>query len=477
MKKFGIIVAVVAALGVAGFLGWKMWKGKGESMATSLPSDITAVGRVDLKQTILDYGVKFEDLKKVLFADNEETGIDFVTPAYLFSSEGMLGAIVGVSDEKDLEQFLTKKGNTVEEQRGLKWSTIDGNILVAFNDNRAMMMGPAVGSDLDNLRNKLAQCINQSESESGKNTDLYQRLMNRDEPISISTDAGQLPKDLLPEWLADLVKNVNLDELFLSAGLKVHDNRFTLSLGTQTEDATINGFQDRIDAIAKEVDASLLATAPSNSALHLEMALDGEKLLEMLRENKTIRTMLIMVNTLFDFDMIVKNIQGDMSLTVPKIDGHGDMNVLFQAQLKDDAFMKNVSGWNDVMTRIAGIKFNSTGDNRASVSWDGKNYFFATNNKRLSISNNQSLAYAEARNDLKYNVSDEMKGNLLFCSLSLDELDIAKDFEIFADKPITYYFQRVDFAIKNSREYKLELVGKDGKDILRDWMKGVKDER
>jgi len=64
-----------------------------------------------------------------------------------------------------------------------------------------------------------------------------------------------------------------------------------------------------------------------------------------------------------------------------------------------------------------------------------------------------------------------MKGNLLFCSLNLDELGLAKDMEIFAGKPITEYFQRVDFAIKNSRDFRLELVGKDGKDILRDWIK------
>ena len=66
-----------------------------------------------------------------------------------------------------------------------------------------------------------------------------------------------------------------------------------------------------------------------------------------------------------------------------------------------------------------------------------------------------------------------MKGNLLFCSLDLDELEIAK-MEVFANRPLSYYFQRVDLAVKNSREFKLELVGKDGVDILRDWMNGIK---
>ena len=476
MKKLGIFLAI-AAIAVAGVVGWKMWKGKGEIMASSLPQDITAVGRVDLKQVIMDYGVKFDDVKAALFSDNEDTGLDYVTPAYLFSSEGMLGGIVGVNKEKDLIAFLESKGNNVEEQRGLKWSTIGGNILLAFNDNRAMFMGPAVGGDLDNLRNKIAQCINQGEDESGMKTELYERLMKREEPISLSTDGSMIPKDILPNWLAELLSGIDLHELGLSAGLKPHDNRFTLSLGTQTENATINKFQDRIDAIAKEVDASLLATAPSHSALHLEMALDGEKLLTYLRENKAIRTMLIMVNTLFDLDMIVKNIQGDISLTIPKLDGGADMDVLFQAQLKDDAFMQKVGGWNDVVARMAGLKFHDNGANRASVEYSGSNYFFASHNNRLTFSNNQNLAYAEARNDFRYDVSDEMKGNLLFCSLNLDELGLAKDMEIFAGKPITEYFQRVDFAIKNSRDFRLELVGKDGKDILRDWMKGMKDER
>ena len=472
MKKLGIVLAV-AAVAVAGVVGWNMWRGKGESMASSLPQDITAVGRVNLKQAVMDYGVKFEDITKVLFANNEKTGVDYVTPAYLFSSEGMLGAIVAVSDDDELEQFLKDKGNTVEEQRGLKWSTIGGNILMAFNDNRAMVMGPAVGSDLDNLRNKLAQCIKQSESESGKNTELYKRLMTRAEPIALSTDAGQLPKDMLPEWLNGVLGNVNLSDLLLSAGLKPHDNRFTLSLGTQTENETINKFQDHIDLIAKEVDASLLATAPTHAALHLEMAMDGEKLLSFLRENKAVRTMLVMLNTLFDIDMIIKNIQGDVSLTVPDLNGMGDMDVLFQAQLKDDGFMSRVEGWNDVMTRMAGIKFNVDGEKRARVTYQGGSYFFATHDKRLTLSNNQSMAYAEGRNDLKHNVSDEMKGNLLFCSLNLDVLDVANNMKVFADRPLSYYFQRVDLAVKNSREFRLELVGRDGRDLLRDWMREV----
>lgn len=472
MKKLGIFLAI-AAIAVVGVVGWKMWKGKGEIMASSLPQDITAVGRVDLKQVIMDYGVKFDDVKAALFSDNEDTGLDYVTPAYLFSSEGMLGGIVGVNKEKDLIAFLESKGNNVEEQRGLKWSTIGGNILLAFNDNRAMFMGPAVGGDLDNLRNKLAQCINQGEDESGMKTELYERLMKREEPISLSTDGSMIPKDILPNWLAELLSGIDLHELGLSAGLKPHDNRFTFSLGTQTENQKINKFQDRIDLIAKEVDASLLATAPSHAALHLEMALDGEKLLNFLRENKAIRTALIVVNTFFDFDVIMKNIQGDMSLTIPKLDGGTDMDVLFQAQLKDDGFMRKVEGWNDVMTKMAGVKFQKNDDNHASVVYQGNNYFFATHNKRLTISNNQSLAYAEARNDLKYNVSNEMKGNLLFCSLDLDELEIAK-MEVFANRPLSYYFQRVDLAVKNSREFKLELVGKDGVDILRDWMNGIK---
>ena len=472
MKKLGIFLAI-AAIAVVGVVGWKMWKGKGEIMASSLPQDITAVGRVDLKQVIMDYGVKFDDVKAALFSDNEDTGLDYVTPAYLFSSEGMLGGIVGVNKEKDLIAFLESKGNNVEEQRGLKWSTIGGNILLAFNDNRAMFMGPAVGGDLDNLRNKLAQCINQGEDESGMKTELYERLMKCEEPISLSTDGSMIPKDILPNWLAELLSGIDLHELGLSAGLKPHDNRFTFSLGTQTENQKINKFQDRIDLIAKEVDASLLATAPSHAALHLEMALDGEKLLNFLRENKAIRTALIVVNTFFDFDVIMKNIQGDMSLTIPKLDGGTDMDVLFQAQLKDDGFMRKVEGWNDVMTKMAGVKFQKNDDNHASVVYQGNNYFFATHNKRLTISNNQSLAYAEARNDLKYNVSNEMKGNLLFCSLDLDELEIAK-MEVFANRPLSYYFQRVDLAVKNSREFKLELVGKDGVDILRDWMNGIK---
>ena len=112
MKKYGIIAVLVAAVAAAGVWGWSALTGRDDSMASSLPADVTMVGRVDLKTLVLDYGLDFADLKDLLFSANkdEKTGIKFQTAAYVFASQGYFGGIVALEDDNDFEAFLKKQG-------------------------------------------------------------------------------------------------------------------------------------------------------------------------------------------------------------------------------------------------------------------------------------------------------------------------------------------------------------------------------
>ena len=96
MKKYGIIAVLVAAVAAAGVWGWSALTGRDDSMASSLPADVTLVGRVDLKTLVLDYGLDFADLKDLLFSDDkdEKTGVKLQTAAYIFASQGYFGGIV-----------------------------------------------------------------------------------------------------------------------------------------------------------------------------------------------------------------------------------------------------------------------------------------------------------------------------------------------------------------------------------------------
>ncbi|MBP5514133.1 MAG: DUF4836 family protein [Bacteroidaceae bacterium] len=461
MKKYGIIAAIVA-VGIAAFIGWKMFHGRGDAMASSLPKDITAVSRLDAKQLALDYGLSLEDIRKLLLLDNDkEMGVDLMTPAYLFTSQGTLGAIIPLSDKGDFCKMLETKGYAVEDQRGMKWCIINGNMLAGIAKDRAMIMGPAVGSEQEQLRNVIYSCIDQSESESGKNTLLYKNLEKRDEPLALATSLEALPQTVLPSSLSRYLGDINLNDLGLSAGLMAKRDRVILNLTPNSENAKIDKAINQFDDILQPLDGSMLAASPTNSILHLEIGLKGEKLLRILRENKVIRTVLLMLNNVFDLDMILKSIDGALAFSLPQIDG----DPVLQVKLSDDKFMQNVASWNDAISRAAGFQFYAQDKHRAMLTYKGKPYYFSSNQDMLTISSSEAIANSTGHHDIAYNFADEIKGQRLYASIDLSQF--AKKYMNNSESAkMLKAFQRLTISASNSKNLQLQLVLNDGENLL-----------
>ena len=264
MKKYGIIAAIVAVI-VLGVFAWRALWGTNDSMASSLPSDITAVGCLNCKSLVLEYGLSWDEAKKLLFEqdEDEKSGINFMANAYMFVSQGYLGAIIPLKDNDDFKSFLQQDGLSVEEQRGLQWSVINDNILLAFNDDRAMLMGPAVGAELDNLRNIIAKCIDQKVSESGKETRLYKLMSKRSEPINFAVNLSMLSELEQVKNNPWLQNKVDLSEYNLTAGLTAKKEKINVTLALDTENKKAERAIEKADDIFTKIDGELFDNMPA----------------------------------------------------------------------------------------------------------------------------------------------------------------------------------------------------------------------
>ena len=173
------------------------------------------------------------------------------------------------------------------------------------------------------------------------------------------------------------------------------------------------------------------------------------------------------INMVIDFDKILKNIDGDVALTW--LDSSlKTPNLLFQAQLDDDDFMKNVSDWNDASTRAMGLNFYSQNKHNAVCTFSGTPIYFGTHNKLLSISNIEGLVKAEAHHDALPKFSDEVKGNRLYATMFINQIrpllgTISPGVDEYLDK-----FDRLTLRIPRSRDIRLELTTREGVDILKE---------
>ncbi len=466
MKKYGILAALVAVV-VAGIVCWQLFKGRDDSMASSIPVDATMVGRLDLKTLVVDYGMDFADLKQML-SEDRETGIKYQTAAYVFASKGQLGAIVALSDEDEFQAMLEKQGCSIEEQRGMKWGVLNGNVLVGFDDDRAMLMGPAVGSEQEGLRNTIYACMKQKASESGKQERLYKILDKRKEPVAMVANFSSLPADMLKPYTKYL--NIPLEQLDLTAGFIAEKERLTLKFGLQSDYAETNKQLDHLEDLLEEIDGDLNQTLPANALFSIVMGVDGEDLVERLRENKVSRTALLAANMVLDLDMILKSLDGDVALSVLNMD-NDTPNVLFQAKLDNDKFMKKVGEWNDATSRSMGFSFYAQDNNQAVCMYNGTPIYFGTKDKRLLISDSEAMIRG-GNADAKWSLASEMKGKRLFATL-----DIAHLFPLL-DKngvtrfiPLLQHFERMNFSLRDARDVQVELVVSKGTDIFKELTK------
>lgn len=468
MKKYGIIAAVVAVV-VGGIVGWNIFRSSDDCMASSIPVDATMVGRIDLKSMVLEYGMDLTDLTKMVFGKDMEAGINFKASAYVFAYQGYLGGVVALSDEEDFETQIRSNGYEIEEQRGLKWSVIDESILLAFNDDRAMVIGPAVGAERDALRNTLANSIKQKASDSGKQGRLYKLLDKRKEPVAMAASMSAVPANMLKEYTKYM--NLRIEDIDLTAGFTAHKDCLTLNFGFQSDNPETSKQLEKMTDWLDVIDGDLSKNMPSNAVCHLAMGVDGEDLLEQLRANRTTRTLMLAANMVLDLDMIVKNIDGDVALSYVDDDGQTPQ-FLFQAQMDDDKFMKKMKDWNDATARSMGFSFYARDKNNAVCMYQDKPIYFTTKDKCLSISNAEAMARADAHTDAKWNLAPEMKGKRIYATMNLNRVwALTPEYRKGRMIPALQLFERLTFSLRDHQDMTFELMAPKGTDLLKELTK------
>lgn len=462
MKKYGIIAAIVVVL--AAVVLCVKCLGGNKDVASSLPQDLTMVGRMDLKSMALQYGLDIKDASKIIgrmlhSSSDDKTGVDFMHPSYVFASQGCFGAIVPLDDATEFEEYLTKNGNCqFESQRGLRWALLgEKNVLLGVAKDRAMLMGPAVGSQLDALRGTIAECLKQEESNSGKQSPLFAMLDKRKEPLVLATSFEALPQQFQPEKLR---KEFDMSKLRALAGLSITKSKVGLSLTLESDDKKTNNLFDSLDEAFQPINGSLLKTVPNKSMAHVLMGVKGEKLLDLLRSIPDIRTKLLLANTIFDADLILKSIEGDVALSYSNDFIMSQEKYLLQAQLKDDRFLNNVDSWNDELSEAAGLKF-VTYDNKSGIIQhkDKAPKYYAVKDHVLRLSENKDLTNAEAHNDVAFAWEKELKDNRLYATIDASKILLLK---IYLGN-----LKYITLSMPEARQWNLELKAEDGKELIK----------
>lgn len=462
-KKTYILGGLVALCLLVGGLFWLFCRDEGDAYVRALPEDVTLVGRVNAQELVLQNGLKLADLPRLL-SDTDQSGVDYGQTGYFFAFQSYYGLLLPLEDTEGFLQAMAPHHSGVERQRGFSWTTLDGTFLLAADDEKALIVGPATGAEQETLRNTLYTCMTQKTG--GNASPLFKALGAQKAPVALAANWGVLPEQFRSVWAAGMPKEMLAEDLVLTAGLAMRRNELTLDLQLQAEDDQANAYLDSLDEVLKPLDGSLLPTAPANPFFHIEAGLRGGKLIELLRKNPATRTQLLGLNMLFDLDMILKSIDGNVALTMPKF-ALLKQNYLLQARVTDDGFMKNVASWNDGPTYDAGVQFLPARNDMYLCAFKGSAYYFGVRDQRLLVSTDESLLMPIAPYETQ--VDPEAQGARLYARVDLSWLMGLQALLPQSDR--LPQFQRLTLACREARHWQLKLRASEGTDLLKTILK------
>lgn len=418
MKKYLLILALVVvaiAIGAYFFLF-----GKKDVCKNVIPEDAKAVLVLDAKQALKQIDFSISDIYKALKHYQQEDdksgwGIDMLSPMYGFvSADNYLCGVFALSDANDFEEKLKDGNIDVESQRGFKWAN-KGEILLCFDSEKALAIGPVNKAESDGMRGKMVEWMNQGSHK----VPILSSLNNDDGVIALRTSLGVLPQTLTSQITGN-IKDVNLNDIFLNASLVIKEKSFLLTTELESDDEKFTNYASEYDNLLRPINAKKLPACIQEPMFRAIINVDGEKVLLKLRENAFVRMMLVGINLCIDTDMMIKSIDGDVmfelsgrSASIPAI--------VASAQIKNKDFLKNAKDWCSG-TSSFGYSCQALGDNDFVLQNGGDKFFFGVHDDFLYISseNGKTLQFSAPQSEDNISlVRKQAQGKRIYASVDL----------------------------------------------------------
>ncbi|MBO5182098.1 MAG: DUF4836 family protein [Paraprevotella sp.] len=360
MKRTGLVVAVLAAIVAVGV--GLYWAFSSEPVyKRALPADAVAYMCVDGKA--LDKALDLKEIAKTvgleIDEDMQDCGVDWSEKVYIFMcnmcNEKSAGVLACMNDADKLTAYLNlidphyRDKLVIEERDGYYWVMVDGSILVGYNDEKLLAVGQVNAYNKAQVRQQMLLWLGQDESESGLNTPLYKKLDEKEGIFTYAASGNAIPEEIftaikkqmmgqLPGQIADLRK------INVAGAVQVDRKKLSCPLEVFTEDEALNASWDVVDKQARKLGSDFIEQAPEGMVMWLGANVVGETMLEQLRSNPDLRTMLVGLNMMADVDNILKSIDGNMMVAVGGESAEVP-TVLLTADVKDKNVLKELPNW------------------------------------------------------------------------------------------------------------------------------------
>lgn len=487
MKNKKYIVGATAGV-VAALIGVLVYVFTGvPTYLRVLPADSKALAYLDVKQLLHSGHANTEDLVKLIPSDMniEKTGLDLSERAYAFVSKNeSMGLIACVEDADELKKLFTALKEKeicgeIEEFQGYNWVVIDHNIQAAFNDEVLLVMGPATMDAQGELRREMLGYLKQSESESAIEGQLFKKLQGQKAAISFACMMDVIPQNQREQSAAMMPQNINMEEIGVMISLKADKKKIALRSEIFSENENFEKYIQEWTKAYKPIEGNLLNMIPSRMLMWMGANVNGEQLILQMRKNPTLRTYLAGLNLGIDADMVIKSMDGDISLAVPGLTNSFEMPLLLTAEIKNSDFIKDVDYWKESIEKNHYLSLDNYGKDQYRFSTGNQHFYFGVKNELLYACVTEDMARQaceKQHNELINEYQKTIKGSLFFMILNMEE--VINNTEVYANifgfrgmegpvKHILGLFHAVVLKVADPKIMELEIYTKDEVNILK----------
>ncbi len=392
-----------------------------DAYQSALPAQTKALASFDALSLASQIGLDEKDLARYLkWFGPDGLGVDLTRPIYGFvSQDGYLGLLAPLSDSGDIEEFCQEKNLQIESRRGLQWAEWHSWQLV-YDESKALIMGPMSSSGAASLQGQMAELMKQERPEQP----MLQALQGQEGALSFTGHLDVIPAQFL-RYLTDyLPKGIRWSDVDLVASLRAEDNSLYLQTELQSDNPSVQESWQAIDNALKPLSGSLVAVGPDDPFLWVSAGVKGDSVLQVLRRQPTIRTMLLALNMCVDADMMLRSVDGDVSLVWPRLDLF-HFQPLFTASLTDTGFLKNVDDWKSGVAVDGGVRFNVLHDNDFSLINGRQRTYFGVRDELLYVTSSAQLARQACltcESPALQSLNHQIRDNVFFASLDVSRL-------------------------------------------------------
>lgn len=395
-----------------------------------IPVGSTAIMSVDVSELLASDNnadvSRVETLTKLLcIYDVEHCGIDLWKKIYVFeAADGAIGLVAKVNDEDAIDEWTKRligigRCSGITEKKGYKFTMLNGVFIVGYSSDALLIMGPVIGNDRARTQKKMIKYL---EAKSGiMDTDLYGKLDAMEGTVSVVAQANSLPDRIAAPIMSLAPQKINTKDVIISASFMLLDDGWlNISCEISSENKSINDVLISSSS-CKQFSNKYIGCIDEKAEISVLCGMEGENMIARLRENETLRTTLVGLNTIIDIDKMLKSIDGDMFFSIPSSYG-GKLDFQLIADTKNCDWLDDVDYWKEtipqgtfITNRVSGGYCLSNSDLSLYFGMNDKQVMYIGTTERLSEN-----TWHSSDNPLPDNIKTIASGKRLFAIVNLN---------------------------------------------------------